>query len=420
MKKFAFFIFICVFALAQFACDLTVLSSKDDESSPVEDSLYLPSNEEIAFGMEQLKSMENDSEAEDDLEDVESVIADDTELSTAIMPYPAKKYAVRIIWGKIRGVPRLENSVESVDEMSACDSDATEAGGWINWEGGAYVSQGGINLNKTILFDQGQDYIKERVSYKALEWVSLTKPHYDGVLLRVTHYPYISEVEVAEPGVTESILIDQPLETIAKELIQKTGPAEGSDFYVTSEENTDIEIEDDNSVSPVRPYFIFRTKPFSIRIPIRKLANFNGIFPIDRCGNAVSIQATEIIPGCQYGYLKGVWEGIDKIFYGVWQSSNGKITGYLKGEYGNGDFHGKYISETGQFKGFLKGNYTDIPSFPGGVFRGDWVDANGFLFGKIGGHYHFLPHTNAADVVPNGFFHGRWCRICPLLESDEE
>ncbi|MDY6933088.1 MAG: hypothetical protein SVZ03_02550 [Spirochaetota bacterium] len=162
--------------------------------------------------------------------------------------------------------------------------------------------------------------------------------------------------------------------------------------------------------------FIFRTKPITIRIPIAKLSNFHGIFPIDRCGNAVSIQAIELSPDiCAYGFLRGMWEKEDSIFYGAWKSIYGKVTGYLKGEYENGGFHGKYISKNGEFKGFLKGYYRDVPQIPGGIFKGDWFDADmEKIRGKLGGHYlSHPPNTDSAKKEPSGYFHGRWIQLYP-------
>jgi hypothetical protein len=221
-------------------------------------------------------------------------------------------------------------------------------------------------------------------------------------MLRVVHVP----------GINDPKPLPMPIE-IAPQLSAVSN--EDPSFYTSENLDSAIEIQPDETSPVAIPSFIFKTGPKTIRIPLAKLSDFHGIFPVDRCGNAVSIHAVELTNDvCARGFLKGVWEKDNQTFYGAYKSLNGRITGYLKGVYGKGTFHGKYIEENGRFKGFLKGIYRDLPNLPGGIFNGKWVDASlRRLHGYLGGHYAaFPPHTYTNDNRPSGFFHGRWVRMC--------
>ncbi|MDY6933089.1 MAG: hypothetical protein SVZ03_02555 [Spirochaetota bacterium] len=169
--------------------------------------------------------MQDDTPFADDLTDAEIMIEEEPELFNIVEPADIKRYIVRITWGKLRG--NIYSELDDNLELDNCYSGNSD--GWIDWEGGAYVTDGCINLRATILFEPKQDYIKPRCDelacYKSLEWVSKTKPHFDGVLLKLLHV-----IKPIENQPDNDVDLPQTLEGLADSTSKAIQSDEDSNF----------------------------------------------------------------------------------------------------------------------------------------------------------------------------------------------
>jgi len=239
-----------------------------------------------------------------------------------------------------------------------------------DWSGGLTVENGVVLLRRTIRFD-ANDVILPRTSRDAIEWISHTRPSFDGVLVELLHN--------MKPDTTLSadVMTPEPL-----------------------------------SVT-------FKTGPLTVTIEEKDLVDLHRVVTVDEAGNAVAFNTITVMPDeCPSGFLAGQWRNVSDrpggIFRGKWISSNGVHMGYLRGVYGPNSrgekvFFGKWITQGGRFQGLLRGHYGASGDRPGGWFEGVWLSRSLRVMGGVKGVY----GTREDNGRPGGFFRGVWRTRCP-------
>ena len=274
----------------------------------------------------------------------------------------ARIYRFRAVWGHLS---RLNQDSTTTDFCP------------LDWTGKIQAQGGIVIIEKVIAFDKN-DMIK-RVNRSTVEWISNTGPHIDGVQLKI----------IFPPSTLDSTNVSS--ETMLRQVV-------------------------------------FETKPFTRTFTIDELDSLNILEPVDRCGNGIAIASYRIHPYKPHGHLMGQWQRVPTdtiynadstavrgvllgVYRGIWYSTRGLASGYLRGIFGinsSGEkvFFGKYIDLNGRFMGILKGHYGDsdeetTAEFPCGWFRGIWVGKYYRLEGKLHGHW-------IADAEGHGYFMGNW------------
>jgi hypothetical protein len=301
---------------------------------------YTTDDEAPAFGdLDLLAGYPEDQPFEDDMEN-------DPEVRKGENDPGAKQYALRIIWG----------NVETRDSTSTEAEDCPVS----EWSGRLQVDGGIAIIERLIDFERGDLILRPRRGPRNIGWISYTKSHVDGMLLKVIDLP---DPRSAEPRNTLAI----------------TTP-----FYTGELLLADLE--------DYREFVVY-----------------------DAC-NAISIVATRIEPhGCPKGFMEGRWiadTDTSGYFKGVWIGSLGSLMGHLRGVYGIREgrrmLFGKWISASGEFQGLLRGTWSPLQGErgPDGLFEGAWVDERLETKGFFRGQYANCPNDTA------GVFHGRWARDC--------
>ena len=343
MKQvFSLISILALFAmLALSACSTkNSLTDDNDVTGDAEISLekefggYETSDEAVAFGdSEMLTDFPEDEDAND-------VYAEDAQVLEALnFPAdttandPIKAYFLRITFGLLEG-----------------DSTATEI---IDWSGAAEVSQGTLVVLKKIRFE-ANDYILPRESRTKVEFVSQTKPHFDGLLLAII----------------------------------------------------------DNDTSDAEGTFTLNAGAYSHTFNLSELDSLELLEPVGDLGHEMSIitRSKEYTPFAG-GFLAGRWvktRAHGGEFRGRWIDSMGLNGGHLKGIWGargNGNkvFKGKYISVNGEFRGLIAGEWNYDRDENGGTFRGRWINRDRQTVGYLAGKF---KTGRAGDR--RGFFHGRY------------
>jgi hypothetical protein len=257
----------------------------------------------------------------------------------------AKHYALRIVWGNLG---RCDSTISVGEDCPVTD-----------WSGSLRVSAGVVTVRRLIRFDAEDYVVRPRPGPQEVEWVSYTKPHFDGILFHIRCVPRPTTVDT-EGAVT----IETPL--------------------------------------------------YTARIPFGDLEDYREFVIYDEC-NKISVVATEITPSnCPRGFLEGIWVAETDTsghFKGIWIDKWGGLDGHVKARYtireGRRVLHGKVIGRGGRFEGLLKGTWTPIdePTGPDGYFEGRWVDKELDVKGFFRGHYCICESGH-------GFFHGRWLKSC--------
>jgi hypothetical protein len=316
---------------------------RGDSSQPVETSQfggYTTTDEAPAFAdAELLTGYPEDQPYDDDMEN-------DPAVNRAMNERGARQYALRIIWG----------------DVERRDSSSTDAGDCpvSDWSGTIEVDGGVVVIERLIQFEPGDYVIRPRRGPRTIGWVSYTKNHVDGLLLKI--------IDVPEPGDRETR----------------------------------------NTLTITTPFY-------AGEILLADLDDYREFVTYHEC-NAISIVATRIEPlGCPRGFMEGRWVAetdTSGYFKGVWIGNLGTIMGYLRGSYGvcEGErvLFGKWISTTGEFRGLLRGTWAPLYAErgPNGVFEGRWVDENLDLGGFFRGYFAVCSGDTA------GAFHGRWVEVC--------
>ncbi len=248
----------------------------------------------------------------------------------------AKAYFLRLKWGLLE-----------------FDSTATAS---VNWSGSIVITRGTLAALKKIAFERG-DYIERpRNNRKEIAFSSVTKQHYDGLLLMI-----VDKDTVASAG-TLTITLGSYSRTLA----------------------------------------------------YTELDSLDLIETLDAAGHQVSIvsRSREARPFAG-GFLEGRWVRTNRLggeFHGRWISGEGGNAGTLHGIWGerrNGErvFFGKYIGNSGEFGGLLAGHWDYARGNQAGWFEGSWFDRNREATGHLKGH--FLIGNGQGQ---RGFFAGRWIK----------
>ncbi|HET6348055.1 MAG TPA: hypothetical protein VFH88_03130 [Candidatus Krumholzibacteria bacterium] len=248
-----------------------------------------------------------------------------------------------------------------------------------DWSGSLCAENGAVQMVRTIRFDPA-DHLLPRTSRQCVEWVSHTKPHFDGILVSLFHAPCDSLAGVTTAGGMPDSLCGDPL-----------------------------------SVT-------FTTGPLTVTFSQAELANLHKVIPVDEFGNAVAFNSIVLMPHeCPHGFMAGQWKPVaDKqyagIFRGEWMSENGLHAGFLRGIYGQnrrGDnvFFAKWITDSGAFHGIMKGSYGTNPAatadMADGWYDGVWVSRQLQIAGGVHGVW---GHGNTD--TEGGFFRGVWGARC--------
>ncbi len=294
------------------------------------DGGYDTADEQPAFGDAEFAAMfEEDPDVEDATGDDIDVIGMENEAG-------ARVYYLRLLWGQLRGNP-------DIDEVT-------------DWGGSISVDRGGIVVLRRIKFENLTDWVVfPREDEKVVDLYSVTRPHYDGLLLKV--------IDPTPDDATENALtIDM-------------GPAQ-------------------------------------ISMPVADLDGYENVVEVDELGNQMSFRSPQILD-CPNGFLHGIWvkrqQSERGIFRGVYTSYGGGIIGHVRGHWGFNDegervLKGKYIDRDGGFIGLMRGTWTPDENAPRpgiGSFEGVWFDENEEPGGTFGGHYR-------RGFRRGGFFGGRW------------
>lgn len=245
------------------------------------------------------------------------------------------RYEIRLVWGQRKLSP---------------DTPPTD------WSGAISTNLGAIRVIRTLRFEQN-DSVLERTSPQSVEFISRTKPHHDGLRLR---------------------------------LVVPRNPAAAMAGELTIQMGADIDIT----------------------IPHHKLRHLIRAKRVDDLGNGLAIVAFRHTP-CPKGIVAGHWRRLNKrggVFAGKVRNAKGEKMGRLVGIWGtrkNGDrrFFGLYVTD-GKPAGVVRGTWKSLPNGNGGVFRGQWVTKNGEHMGMLRGHYRHAPD------VPAGAFLGIWNEKC--------
>lgn len=245
-------------------------------------------------------------------------------------------YAIRVVWGQLEGNP---------DAQSVID-----------WTGAVSVDRGHLGLMRTIAFEFPTDHlVRPRPNPQTVEFVSFTKPHFDGL-----------------------------------QLVLHEAPGDGPTT------------------------FSFRTGPYSNTWTVDELLGTNLVIPVDDEGNAVSINAMRWHRlECPAGFARGAWaarEGARGVLRGVWMTPLGDPAGYIRGHFGvnrAGEhvWFAKVIGRDGRAFGLIQGRWepSDDPTLHGGQFAGRLQTRAGD--GEVMGRY---MRAREGDPETAGFFQLRW------------
>ncbi len=284
----------------------------------------------------------------------DSDVAVDEHVDTTLTDRRRPHRFLMITWGNLRADSLIDFSTD--------------------WSGGLCAENAVVVVRRLIRFDPN-DYLLPRTTRQCVEWVSHTRPHFDGILVE---------------------LLPQRCDSLAS--VSADPPCR-------------------------RPVSVtFKTGPLTVSFTQEELADLHRVIKVDEAGNAVAFNTVVVMPGdCPNGFLAGQWkpvedERIDGRFRGKWISEDGMHMGYLRGVYGHnrrGDpvFFGKWISENGRFRGLLKGRYgvfpeTHLDARANGWFEGMWFSRDLRVIGGLGGVW------GTGDHEEGGFFRGRWKAHC--------
>jgi hypothetical protein len=336
---------ICALILAAALMPGCELFSPDEDTSSRQAETsefggFTTHDEAPAFGdTGLLEAYPEDQPFEDEMEDTPEVRRGKNERG-------AKHYALRVLWGNI------ESRDSTRPDMEECPV--------TDWSGTVAVDGGVAIVKRLILFEPGDYIVRPRGGPREVQWVSYTKSHVDGLLLKIIDLPDPSAAEAA------------------------------------------------NTVSITTPFY-------TGDIPLADLGDYREFVVYDDC-NAISIVATRIEPlGCPRGFMEGRWVAetdTSGYFRGVWIGQYGRLMGHMRGVYAVRDgervLFGKWIDTSGDFQGLLRGTWRplDNEDGPDGFFEGRWVDETRETNGFFKGHYAICQDDTA------GTFHGRWIKDC--------
>ena len=335
LKSLSAIALIAVFGLA--ACQKNDPFSANDQIENEEDEIILnsefgnfdTSNEAPGFGdPELLAKSGEDIDAGDEL-------ANDADVQQALNGDSVPTYFVRLNWGHLEG--------------DSTESETTD------WSGSIEVNKGVLVALKTLQFEQGDYIVRPRDNRQKIDYVSVTRPHRDGLALAIINNDTTS---------TEGTL------TINAGAYTRT-------FSFTELDSLDL------------------------------------IETVDEKGNEISITSRlKDVHRAHGGFFMGQWirrsmnSGELK---GRWISNDGLTTGYMLGFWGRSNrgtkaFAAKVISDTGEFIALLAGEWRYRNNAQNhGTMSGRWVNRNMQEVGSFHGVWHA-----GAPGDSKGYFSGRW------------
>jgi hypothetical protein len=269
-------------------------------------------------------------------------------------------YAVTLLWGMLTEDPASTIRPDDPPDVPVTD-----------WTGYVRVNRGGVLLRSVVAFEP-EDRIIPRLHRRQIGWISHTTVSFDGI--RILVYQHFFD---GQSGETDSLTV------------------------VAGDHRWDFLVND--------------------------LAELDYEESVDAIGNKFALRSLQLVPTvCAHGFLGGSWAAPESstglgAFHGRWVSRDGSVAGFVRGHYGidragRKVLFGKYVDLDGDFRGFLRGHWEEVgtESLPGhsdrdrhhGWFRGDWIDSNERLLGRLRGAWRSVPGEGA------GFFEGSWTGVC--------
>lgn len=288
------------------------------------------SNEAPAFGDPELASKDGEDVAVSDIAASDPAIIDAMSDASGV---PA--IFLRLGWGHLEG-----------------DSTETET---TDWSGSIEVNKGVLAVLRTVRFEQNDYLVRPRESRQKIEFVSVTRPHFDGLALAII----------------------------------------------------------DNDTSDVEGTLTINAGPYSGTFTFAELDSMELIESVDERGNEFSIVSrAKAVNRFHGGFFDGRWTrrtDHSGEFQGRWISNTGETTGHLKGRWGRNRnglrvLAGKVINQNGEFIALLAGEWGyHGNSQKNGWMAGRWVNRNLEENGRFRGVWHAGRPGDG-----RGFFHGRW------------
>ena len=287
---------------------------------------------------------------------------------------------LRVTWGNLRRGPEA--------------ADADSSGPFIDWTGGATVSDGLLLPLRVIRFERNDHLVRPELDAAAnrqtVRWISHTGPAWDGVLLKI----------VVPPARDTSFVSNRP--------------GDAGDGLTPDD------------------VFTFETAPLQIRFPLANLAELDTVIMVDDV-NGVTFTGFDPsdVNRCPRGPMVGAWVKVDGdslnggFFRAKWVDPRGHFVGHLRGRWGvlaDGKqvFVGKIINRHGRYLGHVRGFWDTSPEDPGrGRFHGSWFRENPqgdrVQLGYVKGAWAVNEH-----IDDGGLMRGVWGRYCghPDTEGD--
>jgi hypothetical protein len=341
MKNLMSYLSMCGFCLmlALAACSSSEEVTGIDEQLNEEDlevSLdkefggYDSDDEAAAFGdIDIMESFPEDAEVVDSY-DADPEVAD----AVRATPSAVNAYFLRITWGLLEG-----------------DSTATDV---IDWSGSAEISKGTLVVMRKIRFEQN-DQVLRRDSRQKVEFTSLTKPHFDGLMLAI--------------------------------------------------------IDNDDSID-TEGRFTLKAGEYEKSFAFSELDSLEMVEPVGSGGHEVSIVTrNKNLQPFAGGFLEGRWVKSHRNggeLKGRWINSTGDGAGHIKGiwginRFGNKVFKAKYIDINGQFRGLINGQWGYERGTNGGYFKGRFFNSERRVIGTISGKF-----KHGRQGTRRGYFQARY------------
>lgn len=297
----------------------TIVSALEQDDGGFDTTDELPMFDELA-AFDQA-ALESDAALTDELAQDADVAAMEADASADVRD-------VIVMWGRLPGDPT-----------------ATDVR---DWGGELRLSRGAMYVRRRIALEDAGDRVRPRTRPDVIEFDSRTRPHADGLALRI---------------------ID-------------TRPGDAEPLRLTYVRRDGMEREFDLREVDVRPR-------------VADLGDGNRMI--------VSDHRRSDRPDCEHGFMRGRWHKIAPraaVFLGVLGNAQGEVTGHVRGIAGqrrNGApvMFGKFINREGGFKGLIRATLDE------GGFEGGWVTRSG-EHGTLNGVFFEGASLRAGSFV------GRW------------
>lgn len=337
MKKVSLVYFTLVALIALFAVNGCIFDSPSEADNPETEELaaidqsfggFTATDEAAAFGDDEL------AQAYDDDETVSDLLESDPNLEEDLNDPGIDVYFLRIAWGLLEG-----------------DTSATEV---IQWNGKAEINKGALTVTKRVRFEKNDYIVRPRTSEKSVEWVSITKPHFDGLCMAIIN-----------------------------------------------NDTTDLPGE-----------FTLNLGAYSRTFSFSELDSLDLLETVGNNGHEISLISRKktVVPFAG-GFLEGRWvrrDSMGGVFHGKWINRLGTRVGHMRGIWGVNRLgqqvlYGKWINLNGKFQGLLSGIWGYGADAQSGWLEGRWVNRSLTTAGT------FKAKWKTAESSENGgFFHGSW------------